>query len=398
MSEIGKVAVIGAGTMGHGIAQVAATVGQEVSLVDVFEEILSQARDRIRWSLDKLFEKNIIKEAPSNIIERIIFTTNLRDAVKDTDLVIEAAPEDVTVKMKIFSEIDGVAPPKAIFASNTSSLPISALSQATQRQDRFIGMHWMNPPVFMRLIELIKGARTSQETVQRVAELCRLYNKEPIVVERDVWCFLTGRAHMGWNMGTAWLSYSREAAPEEIDAMARYRMGLPMGPFELADFTGAIRLRVDGLASIKKILEKYPNFEPWAGFLKAYERITEKVWKPMVEMGLEGVKAGKGFYTYPEPGKYKKVELSQDLADKISPVKALAAAANTSAWCVSHGVGTLDDVDKGFKLAYGWPKGVFDFVKQYGAAAVVRELEEKRDRVPEEMKEFYSPDPLLRKM
>jgi enoyl-CoA hydratase/3-hydroxyacyl-CoA dehydrogenase len=257
----------------------------------------------------------------------------------------------------------------------------------------------MNPPVVMRLIEIVKGAKTSEETVQTITDLCQnVYGKQVVVVEKDVWGFLSGRSHMGWNLGTAHLYHAGGATAEEIDAMARYKMGLPMGPFELADFTGLNELRVGGLGSIRKILGESPEFEPWEGYLKAFEYITEVISKPMVEKGLTGVRTGKGFYSYPEPGKYRKVEVSKILADRVNPVKALAVAANTSAWCVTNGIGSMEDVEKCFRLAYSWPKGIFEFVKQYGPKNVVRELRRGVETAPEPMKLIYNPDPLLLNM
>jgi 3-hydroxyacyl-CoA dehydrogenase len=153
-----------------------------------------------------------------------------------------------------------------------------------------------------------------------------------------------------------------------------------------------------GLESIRKILEESPEFEPWEGYLKAFEYITEVISKPMVERGLTGVRTGKGFYSYPEPGKYRKVEISENLAERVNPAKALAVAANTSAWCVTNGIGSMEDVDKCFQLAYSWPQGVFEFIKQYGPKNLVRELRCGVETAPEPMKLIYKPDPLLLNM
>jgi enoyl-CoA hydratase/3-hydroxyacyl-CoA dehydrogenase len=396
MPEINKVAVIGAGIMGHGIAQVAATAGQEVRLVDVSKELLERATERILWSLGKLAEKAAIKESPQEIVSRITGTTDLFGAVSDVDLVIEAVPEDIELKAKVLADVDKAAPPRAILATNTSGLPISALSARISRPEKFVGTHWMNPPVFMRLVEIIKGDSTSEETLQTIIELCQqYYGKEVVVAKKEVWNFLTGRAHMGWNLGTACLYHIGEATAEEIDAMARYEMSLPMGPFELADFTGSNEIRAGGLKSIKVLLEKYPGFEPWPAFFQAFEYITEVVSKPLVEKGLLGVKSGQGFYTYPEPGKYRKAEVSQELTGKVNPAKVLAVAANTSAWCVTNGVGSAEEVEKSFRMAYGWPKGIFEFAAEYGPSNIIKELRHGLETAPEPMRLIYEPDPLL---
>ena len=396
MPGINKVAVIGAGIMGRGIAQVAATAGQKVKLVDVSTEFLGQATDKILWSLGKLADKAAIKESPQDIARCITCTTDLSEAVEDADLVIEAVPEDIELKIKVLAEVDKAAPSHTIIATNTSGLPISALSARISRPEKFVGTHWMNPPVFMRLVEIIKGVDTSEETLHKIIELCRRYfGKEVVIARKDVWNFLTGRAHMGWNLGTAYLYHVGEATAEEIDAMARYEMGLPMGPFELSDFTGSHEIRVGSLRSIKMILEKYPGFEPWQAFFSALEYITETVSKPLVEKGWVGVKSGRGFYRYPEAGKYQKVEIAEELGGKINPARALAVAANTSAWCVTNGVGSREEVEKSFKLAYRWPKGIFEFVEEYGPANVVKELYHGLETAPEPMRLIYDPDPLL---
>jgi len=393
-----EVAIIGSGIMGHGIAQVAAMSGQTVALVDISEDLLNRAREAIHTSLNKLAEKGRIKEKPDEVLGRIEFVTDLEGAAKNAKLVIEAVSENIDLKIKIFRDAEKVAPPDAIFASNTSSLSIDTMAKATNRPDKFIGMHWMNPPVLMRLIEIIKGSKTSNETLQFLVDLCQRYNKEIVIAKKDVWYFLSARTQVGWPIETALMVLNGEATVEEIDAMARYKLNLPMGPFELTDLTGAADIRVNAIESLKKILAKNPNFEPWPKLLEVFEYATNTLLKPMKEKGLTGVKTGKGFYTYPAPGKYEKPVLARELADKVSPIKPLATAANTAAWCVTNGVGSVEDVERCFKLAYGWPKGIFEFVEEFGARAMVDELKEKQERAPDWMKAFYTPDPLLVQM
>jgi enoyl-CoA hydratase/3-hydroxyacyl-CoA dehydrogenase len=397
MPEIRTVAIIGAGIMGHGIAEVAAMSGQDVMLVDVSQKFLSRASEEISASLTKLSEKGALRETSEKILGRIRFTTDIQEAVRDVDLVLEAVPEDIGLKSRVLSEADKLAPAHAIFASNTSGLSISVLSEATNRPDRFVGMHWMNPPVRMRLVELIKGDKTSEQAVGSILDLCKRYNKEPVIAKRDVWFFLSARSQTGWHLETALMVHGGRASVQDIDAMARYKLGLPMGPFEIADLTGAADIRVQGFESAKKILERRPSFEPWPAFLAALGYVVEQFWRPIRGKGLTGVKVGKGFYTYPAPGKYKRVDIPEDAADKVNPVEALAAVANTSAWCVTNGVGSIEDVERCFKLAYNWPKGVFEFVREYGASSIVKELRSKQKTAPEPIKAFYEPDPLLLK-
>lgn len=395
MTGRSKVTVIGAGIMGSGIAEVAAMSGQDITLVDVSEEFLGRAREGISTSLSKLREKRTIKENPDEIIGRIKFTIDMEQALKNTDLVLEAVPEDIELKSRIFRDADKLAPSDAIFATNTSGLSINILSEATSRPDRFIGMHWMNPPVLMPIIEIIKGARTSEEVVQTIVDLCTRYNKEVVMARKDVWFFLSARSQSGWHLDTALMVYNGQASVQEIDAVARYKLGLSMGPFETADLTGAADIRVKGLESVKKLLEKAPGFEPWPAFLAAYEYMVAVFWRPIQEKGLTGVKAGHGFYAYPAPGKYKRVDISREGAEKVNPVETLAAAANTAAWCVTNGVGTVEEVERCFKQAYNWPKGIFEFAREYGFESIVKQLENKQQTAPESIKALYEPDPLL---
>lgn len=169
--------------------------GYEVNLVDVSEGILSKALEKIRWSLGKLAEKGALKENIAAVMSRIKTTVNLLDAVKDVDFVIEAVPERLDLKNKIFAEIDGVAPRHCIFASNTSGLLITLMAEATKRPEKVIGMHWFNSPQLMRLIEVIKTKYTAEETAKMVFELSKKFGKKPILVKRDVNGFIANRVY-----------------------------------------------------------------------------------------------------------------------------------------------------------------------------------------------------------
>lgn len=398
MTDINKVAVIGAGVMGHGITEVAAINGQNVNLVDVKQEFLDRAKEQITTSVTKLSEKGTVKEKPEEVLRRINFTADLGQAVRDVDLVIEAVFEDVDVKSNILRDADKYARPNTILATNTSGLSINVLSQATKRPERVIGMHWMNPPVIMPFIEIVRAERTSEAALQGTLDACKRYKKEVVVAKKDVWFFLAARAQAGWHLEGALMVNSGKATPQEIDAMVRYKLGMAMGPFETADLTGAAEIRCMGLESAKKILKMRPEFEPWPAFLAAFQNVVDVLYRPMKDKGLTGVKKGKGFYTYPAPGKYQKVDLPREAAEKVNPVEMLAVAANTSAWCVSNGVGTIEEVDLSFRRAYSWPKGIFQFVKEYGARNMIKQLEEKQKAAPAAIKGLYEPNPLLTKL
>jgi len=397
-SKINTVAVIGAGTMGHGIAQVAAMFGCKVNLVDVSEDFLKMGMERIKWSLGKFAEKKIISESVDTVLSRIKPTTSLAEGVKDIDYMVEAVPENIDLKMKIFAEADKNAPAHAILATNTSGLSITMISEATKRPDKVVGMHWMNPPQLMRLIEVIKGKHTSSETLQTTIELCKRFGKETVVAKKDVWFFLAARAHTGWGTESTLMWLRGEAKIEEIDAMARYKLNLPMGPFELSDLTGQADIVKEAYTSIDKILAKNPDFEPNPVGLYMFKRLAEQVWIPRSEQGKSGMKTGEGFYKYPGPGKYARPDLPKELAEKVDPIQVLAPAVNSAAWCVTNGVGSIEDTDKSFELAFGWPKGAFKLADEYGIHNIVNVLLEKKAKVPDWQKVFYTPDPLLTRM
>ncbi|MFC2065816.1 3-hydroxyacyl-CoA dehydrogenase NAD-binding domain-containing protein [Chloroflexota bacterium] len=392
--SIEKIAVIGSGLMGHGIAQVVATSGQEVSLIDISDDLLKKAMQKIEASLSKFAEKGRLKETPQNILKRVSTTTNFAGGVSDADFVIEAVSEDINLKKKILSEVDKHAPQHAILATNTTGLSVTVIAEAVKRKEKVIGMHWMNPAQIMRLIEIIKSEYTDEEVLQSTLELCKRYGKETVIAQKDVWQFLAARARAGWSIEVNLIYWRKEADFKELDAVAKYKLGLPMGEFEYFDLTGAVDIRTRGLASVTEILKIYPEFEPWPAFLATFRYLAKELWMPMSEKGLSGLKTGKGFYQYPD-GKYVKPEIPEELAGKVDPIQLLAPAMNTAAWCVSNGVGSVDDVNRSFRLAFGWPKGIFEFVDEYGIENIVSVLKAKAEKAPEWLKEFYKVDPLL---
>jgi len=392
--SIDKIAVIGSGLMGYGIAQVAAISGQEVSLIDIKEEFLAKAMQKISESLNRLSTKGRIQESPGSILKRIKTTTDLRNGVSSVDCLIEAVYEDINLKRQVLGEVDQCTPRHTILASNTSGLSVTVMAEATKRREKVIGMHWMNPPQLMRLVEVIKSKYTDEETYKSILCLCRRYGKEPVTAKKDTWYFLAARARAGWTVESNLMYMRSEANIQEIDAVARYRVGLPMGEFELMDFVGAVDIRPSGVKSTEQIIENYPEFEPWPVLLKVFRYLSEELWQPMSEKGLNGVKTGKGFYEYPK-GKYAKPEVPEELAVKVDPVQLMAPALNVAAWCVSNRVGSIEDVNKSFRLAFGWPKGIFEFVNEYGADKIMSVLKEKEERAPGWLRDFYKVDPLL---
>jgi 3-hydroxyacyl-CoA dehydrogenase len=286
MMKIKKIAVLGAGLMGHGVAQVAAQVAKyEVSLRDVKQEFLDKGMKMIHSSLQKFVDKGKISEQEmSETLDRIHPIVDLKEAVVDADLIVEAVPEKVEIKKSVFLETEKYAREDAIMASNTSSISVTLLASATRRPERFCGMHFFNPPQLMRLVEVIRGAKTSDETVDAVVEAAKKMGKEPVVVKKDSAGFVVNRILIPALNEALYLVWEGVADRDEIDRAIRLGLNWPMGPLKLLDHVG--------LDTTLAILEV---FQRELGDLK---------YKPcplltqMVKAGLLGRKTGKGFYDW----------------------------------------------------------------------------------------------------
>jgi len=287
LTEIRKIAVLGAGLMGHGITQVAAQVGKyQVSMRDIDEKFVDCGMNMIRESLQRFVKKAQLTEAQMNeILARIHPTIELKEAVANADLIIEAAPESVELKKAVFRQVDDLAPPHAIVASNTSSVSITELASATKRPERVCGMHFFNPPQLMKLIEIIKGAKTSEETVQTILEVSRRMEKETVLVKKDSPGFIVNRILIPALNEAAELYWEGVADRDDIDKAIRLGLNWPMGPLMLLDYIGS-----DTTLAIAEVLTKEldPKFHPSTGL------------KQMVKAQLLGRKAGKGFYDWPQ--------------------------------------------------------------------------------------------------
>ena len=283
--EIREVTVLGAGLMGHGIAQVAAQVAKyEVSLRDVKQEFLDNGMEMIRGSLQKFLDKEkISKEEMNKILGRIHTTVNLREAVANADLIIEAVPENVDIKKTVIIEVDRVAKRDAIIASNTSSVSITLLASFVRRPERFCGMHFFNPPQLMSLVEVVRGAKTSDETVDVVVAAAKKMGKNPIVV-KDSPGFVVNRVLVPVLNEAVYLVWEGVAGSDEIDEAVRLGLNWPMGPLRLLDYVG-----LDTTLAMMKVFQKElgdVKFQPCP------------LLEQMVKAGLLGRKRGRGFYVW----------------------------------------------------------------------------------------------------
>lgn len=283
--EVNKITVLGAGLMGHGITQVAAQIGKyDVTMRDIEQRFIDNGINMIRGSLQKFVSKGQITETEMNeVLARIHTTLDLKQAVENADLIIEAVPENIELKKTTFREVDTHAPKHAIIASNTSSVSITELASATKRPEKVCGMHFFNPPQLMKLVEIIKGKQTNDETIQTIMEVAKKMEKETVLVKKDTPGFIVNRILIPALNEAVALHWEDVATKEDIDKAIKLGLNWPMGPLMLLDYIGA-----DTTLAIAEVLEREldEKFHPHPGL------------KQMVKANLLGRKTGKGFYDW----------------------------------------------------------------------------------------------------
>jgi enoyl-CoA hydratase/3-hydroxyacyl-CoA dehydrogenase len=375
-TTINRIAVLGSGIMGHGIAQVSAMAGYSVVLRDIEQSFLDKAMEKIKWSLNKLVEKEKLTQADADrIFARITPVIDLKQALSGADLLIEAVPEDMNVKKKVYAEVDSAADSKTLYASNTSTLPITEMAALTNRPDRFIGLHFFNPPQLMPLVEVIPGGRTNDSMVAMAMEFVKKVGKQPVLCKKDVAGFIVNRVFIPLVHEAVYCQERDNVPMSTIDSAVKFKMSFPMGIFELADYTGLDvihKATVEMHSRDSKVINPHP-----------------KVKQLFDEKNL-GQKTGKGFYEY-KGDKYERVNLTEQEAAKYDPIKLLAVAANNAAWLISNGVCSREDLEKALTLGMGLKKELFATVEEFGAGNVVQTLKE----LAAKHGSFYEPDSYL---
>lgn len=286
--EVKRVGVLGAGLMGHGIVQVCAQTGKfDVTMRDIEQRFIDNGMKMIKDSLQRFVKKGTLSESePKEILSRIHPTLDVREAVQNVDLVIEAVTENPPLKKSVLAEADKFAPPNAIIASNTSSISITEIGSATKRPEKVCGMHFFNPPQLMRLIEIVRGLKTSDETVETIKQVSAKLGKESVLVKKDTPGFIVNRILVPALNEAVFLVEEGVADPEDIDKAITLGLNWPMGPLKLVDYVGA-----DTHLFITDVMVNEtgdPKFRP------------STLLRQMVRANLLGRKTGKGFYDWSE--------------------------------------------------------------------------------------------------
>ncbi|HEY9712661.1 MAG TPA: 3-hydroxyacyl-CoA dehydrogenase NAD-binding domain-containing protein [Chroococcales cyanobacterium] len=394
--KVQKAAVVGAGAMGCGIAQVLSQAGIEVILKDIEQSFVERGLANIKRMYDSRVKKEVLTQAEADYLFSMIKGTTSFDGFNNVDLVIEAALEKIDIKLDIFKALDEICPPHAILATNTSALSVSELASGTKRPDKVVGMHFFNPAQTMKLVEVIPGVKTSEETVTAAMELCSHLNKIAVKVNE---CpgFLVNRVLFPYMNESLWALQEGAATPEQID-QAVLDFGLPMGPLTLFDLTG-----IDVCAHVNEFLhaEYGPRFE------------TAPLLLEMLKSGQLGQKSGAGFYVHDKnqpPQKGEPKQVNPELAKLIKKVnlehpakkssrafdayRVILPMFNEAVYALQEHVVTPNDVDVAMQYGTGLQRGLLTIAGEKGLTWCFDELSSYQ----KELGERFRPSWLLAKL
>jgi enoyl-CoA hydratase/3-hydroxyacyl-CoA dehydrogenase len=361
--DIKKIAVMGAGDMGHGIAEVALLAGYKVAMRDIEQRFIDKGFSRIKESLDKLVEKQkITEENKKAMLGNIQTFVDIADSVKDADFVIEAVPEIMSLKREVFQALDAAAPKHAILASNTSTMSITEMASATKRPEQVVGMHFFNPPVLMKLVEVIKGEKTSEAVMQVTYDLALKMNKVPVRIEKDSPGFIYNRVNAPTDILLGLMVERGMATPEEIDAKMK-KLGSPMGPYELMDYIG-LDIAYHMYSHFSDRLSRDYKLASWL--------------KAKFDAGELGKKTGKGIYDWSK-GR-PEIDLSKAKED-FDPTVLTAIKVNEATKLLEEGVvKSPDEIDKAMVNGGGAALGPFQLAREIGYDKLARMCEELAKR------------------
>jgi enoyl-CoA hydratase/3-hydroxyacyl-CoA dehydrogenase len=363
VEDVKKVAVMGAGDMGHGIAEVALLAGYKVAMRDIEQKFVDRGLSRIKESLAKLVEKQkITADNEKEMLANITTFVDIAESVKDADFIIEAVPEIMDLKKQVFQALDAAAPKHAILASNTSNMSITEMASATNRPEQVVGMHFFNPAVLMKLVEVTKGEKTSEETMQVAYNLALKMNKAPVRVEKDSIGFVYNRINAPTGLLVNLILEKGEAVPMEIDAKMR-KIGMPMGPYELMDYVGLDVAYHSALYFADKLSQDYAP----PSWLKA-----------KIDAGTLGKKTGKGIFDWSK-GR-PEIDVSKAKED-FDPTTLIALQVNEATKLLEGGVvKSAEEIDKAMVNGGGAVIGPFQLGKSIGydkLAKVCQDLAQK---------------------
>jgi len=360
--EIKNATVVGAGIMGHGIAEVLALSGISVVVNDVSQDFLDRAQQNVQSSLSRMKDSGKINEQVMNdTIARISFSTDIRNSVAHANLIVEAVPEVLEIKKSVIKEVESSCPPEAIIASNTSNFRITELQEGSIRPQRIVGMHFFNPPVVLKLVEVVKGEKTDDQTFEAVYELSRKIGKTPIRVVKDSPGFVVNRINAPESLFFCLLLDRNVDSPASIDLFARSQ-GLPMGPYELMDYVG--------IDTVVHSLEYYAK-ELSPDYGKCM------VFKQMVDQNRLGRKTGHGFYTW-ESGKAQ-IPAGKE-STKVELMDVLAIELNEALKLIEEGVASPEDIETGVRLGMNRPFGPISVAQGLTNAEIKKKLEDLSSR------------------